>query len=128
MLAGGAAETRKECFVAHEWLDPARVADWLSVPVSDPHVAIAAGATAAYVERMRDDVDFSVPLPPSLDDMLQACVELAALQYQQRNAPSGFPGFGEVGDGAFASAYAGADVFRISQLYRRIGIKNPRSA
>lgn len=115
--------------LAHEWLDPKRVADWLSVDEADAHVAIATAATAAYVERFREDVDFSdPPLGPEFDDLVQACVELAALQYQQRNAPSGFPGYGEIGDGSFAAGYGGADVFRISQLYRRIGIRNARTA
>ena len=44
--------------MAHEWLDPKRVADWLSVDEGDDHVAIATAATAAYVERFREDVDF----------------------------------------------------------------------
>jgi hypothetical protein len=114
--------------LAHEWLDPKRVADWLSVDQADEHVAIATAATAAYVERFREDVDFTAALGPELDDLVQACVELAALQYQQRNAPSGFPGYGEIGDGSFAAGYGGADVFRISQLYRRIGIRNARTA
>ena len=109
------------------WLDPEKVARWLDV-TRDEFTDAATLATAAFVERMRAELDFTIPegLPA---DMVQACVELATLQYQQRNAPSGFPGFGETGDGfAGAGGYAGADVYRVAQLYRRIGIRNARTA
>ena len=109
------------------WLDPVRVADWLSVAYPDAHVDAVTVACAAYVERMRAELDFTTPatLP---EDLTQAAVELAAIEYQQRNAPSGFPGFGDTGDGGFGGGYAGADVYRISQIYRRLGIKNARTA
>ena len=111
-----------------KWLDPERVAAWLSTDYPDEHVDTVANACAAYVERMRAELDFADPatLP---EDLVQASVELAAIEFQQRNAPSGFPGFGDTGDGfGFGGGYAGADVYRISQIYRRLGIKNARTA
>jgi hypothetical protein len=110
------------------WLDPERVAGYLSVAYPDALVDVVTFACAAYVERFRAELDFAAPdaLP---EDLVQASVELASLEYQQRNAPSGFPGFGDTGDGfGFGGAYAGADIYRVSQIYRRLGIKNARTA
>jgi hypothetical protein len=110
-----------------KWLDPERVAGYLSVDYPDDHVDVVTNACAAYVERIRAELDFATPALP--EDLVQASVELAALEYQQRNAPSGFPGFGDTGDGfGFGGAYAGADIYRVSQIYRRLGIKNARTA
>jgi hypothetical protein len=111
---------------ASNWLDPAVVAADLAVAYPDAYVDRITNATAAYVERMRADRDYTTPenLP---EDVVQASVELTCLEYQQRNAPSGFPGFGETGDG-FALGSTSVDVYRLSHIYRRLGIKNPVTA
>ena len=110
------------------WLDPQQVADELGLDAPDDHVTVIVGATADYVEHMRADLDYTTPetLP---ERVVHASVELAALRYQNRNAPTGFPGFGDTGDGfGGGGTYTGTDALRVSRIYRDLGIRNARTA
>jgi hypothetical protein len=110
------------------WLDPQAVADELGIDAPDEHVEVIVGATADYVEHMRADLDYDDPASVP-ERVVHASVELAALRYQNRNAPAGFPGFGDTGDGfGGGAAYTGTDALRVSRIYRDLGIKNARTA
>jgi hypothetical protein len=82
------------------WLTYQEVADRLdgSVDVADERLVGAVDGVAAMVEQRHGLALFEDPaLVPA--NWREGAIQWAALMYQQRNAPAGFPGFGGEGDG-----------------------------
>lgn len=83
-----------------DWLTYQEVADRLdgAVDVADERLIGATDGVAALVEQRHALTDFTDPANVK-PNWREGAVQWAALMYQQRNAPSGFPGFGGEGDG-----------------------------
>lgn len=111
--------------MANTWLSPERVAARLEggVDVADETLIGACDGIAALVSTRRSDLDFTdastVP-----DDVMEGSVQWAALTYQQRNSPTGFAGFGDVGDG-FATAWTGIDPSKRAEIRTLVGWYRP---
>jgi hypothetical protein len=100
------------------WLTPEDVQDWLELPAVDARLQSATAAVIAEVERVRKDVDFTGSAPDNIT--LGATLWVAEL-YQVRNAPSGFPGYGDPG----ADIYGPIDSSRWVSISRLCGLRRP---
>lgn len=102
-----------------DWITPQDVADHLGTEVDD-RMELATAAVKAEVERVRSDVDFSQPVDGNI---LYGAILWAALFYQQRNAPSGFAGYGDGAD--LMGEVLGS---RKGEIYRLLGLRRPLTA
>lgn len=100
------------------WLEATDVARYLGVayPDDDGRVDHATDSVRAAVERRRSDIDFATEAPA---DVRNASIEWAALIYQARNSPSGFPGYSE--DTVLYDSLGA----RRGEILRRIGWRRP---
>ena len=104
------------------WIEPEDVAAYLELLEVDDRCTQATLAVKEQVEILRSDINFSgaTPIPASI---VYGAVLWAALFYQQRNAPSGFAGYGD-----------GADVVgdilgsKKADIYRLLGLRRPVTA
>jgi hypothetical protein len=104
------------------WLEPEDVQTYLELEEVDARLTEATAAVRSEVERLRSDLDFTgaVEIPASV---IFGAILWAALFYQQRNAPSGFAGYGD-----------GADIVgdvlgsKKADIYRFIGLRRPVTA
>jgi len=104
------------------WLEPEDVQTYLELEEVDARLEEATAAVRSEVERLRSDLDFTgaVEIPASV---IFGAILWAALFYQQRNAPSGFAGYGD-----------GADIVgdvlgsKKADIYRFIGLRRPVTA
>jgi len=108
------------------WITPDEVAARLdgTVDLADERLVGAVYAVAALVESRHSSVDFSDPANVPVN-FHEGAVQWAALMYQQRNAPSGFPGFGDVGDGFSMGAVYGQDAQKWSEIMRLLAWRKP---
>jgi len=103
-----------------EWLTTEDVANYLELDEVDDRVERATLAVKSEVERLRSDLSPYDEVPGSVQ---YGAILWAALFYQQRNAPSGFAGFGD-----------GADIIgdimgsKKGDIYRLIGLRRPLTA
>jgi len=75
------------------------VAGYLDLPTVDPaddNLSLSTAAVVAAVERRRSDLNAGDPpaFTPT-DDVRLGSILWAAILYQSRSAPSGFPGYGD---------------------------------
>lgn len=104
------------------WLEPEDVQTYLELEEVDARLTEATAAVRSEVERLRSDLNFTgaVQIPASV---IFGAILWAALFYQQRNAPSGFAGYGD-----------GADIVgdvlgsKKADIYRFIGLRRPVTA
>lgn len=104
------------------WLEATDVQNYLELDEVDDRVETATAAVKSEVERLRSDLNFSgsAEIPASV---IYGAILWAALFYQQRNAPSGFAGYGD-----------GADIVgdvlgsKKADIYRFIGLRRPVTA
>jgi hypothetical protein len=104
------------------WLEPEDVAAYLELEEVDQRLEDATAGVKAEVERLRSDLVFTgaVEIPANV---IYGSILWAALFYQQRNAPSGFAGYGD-----------GADIVgdvlgsKKADIYRLIGLRRPVTA
>jgi hypothetical protein len=104
------------------WLEPEDVQTYLELEEVDARLTEATAAVRSEVERLRSDLNFTgaVEIPASV---IFGAILWAALFYQQRNAPSGFAGYGD-----------GADIVgdvlgsKKADIYRFIGLRRPVTA
>ncbi|MGI9116381.1 MAG: hypothetical protein ACR2JV_01940 [Gaiellales bacterium] len=104
------------------WIEAEDVKTYLDLEDVDARLTEATLAVKAEVERLRSDLDFSgsTQIPASV---IFGAILWAALFYQQRNAPSGFSGYGD-----------GADIVgdvlgsKKADIYRFIGLRRPVTA
>lgn len=104
------------------WLEPEDVQAYLELEEIDTRLEQATMGVKAEVERLRSDLDFSgaAEIPGSV---IYGSILWAALFYQQRNAPSGFAGYGD-----------GADIVgdvlgsKKADIYRMIGLRRPTTS
>jgi hypothetical protein len=104
------------------WLEPEDVQTYLELEEVDARLTEATAAVRSEVERLRSDLNFTgaVEIPASVTF---GAILWAALFYQQRNAPSGFAGYGD-----------GADIVgdvlgsKKADIYRFIGLRRPVTA
>jgi len=108
------------------WITPAEVAARLdgSVDPADERLVGAVDAVAALVEQRHSSIDFSDPANVPVN-FHEGAIQWSALMYQQRNAPSGFPGFGDVGDGFSMGAVYGQDAQKWSEIMRLLAWRKP---
>lgn len=90
-------------------LDPQLVADHLGLAVPDDRVTRATEAAQSWVERRRDAGD-EVWDDPAFE---QGGVLYAALLYQSRAQPDGFPGYSDLGTADTSAGEAMANIFRL---------------
>jgi hypothetical protein len=104
------------------WLEPEDVAAYLELEEVDQRLEDATAGVKAEVERLRSDLVFTgaAEIPANV---IYGSILWAALFYQQRNAPSGFAGYGD-----------GADIVgdvlgsKKADIYRLIGLRRPVTA
>lgn len=104
------------------WLEATDVQTYLELEEVDTRLTEATAAVKAEVERLRSDLTFtgSAQIP---QNVIYGAILWAALFYQQRNAPSGFAGYGD-----------GADIVgdvlgsKKADIYRMIGLRRPVTA
>lgn len=104
------------------WLEAEDVQAYLELEEVDQRLTEATLGVKAEVERLRSDLNFSgaVAIPANV---VYGSILWAALFYQQRNAPSGFAGYGD-----------GADIVgdvlgsKKADIYRMIGLRRPVTA
>lgn len=104
------------------WLEPEDVQTYLELEEVDARLEEATAAVRSEVERLRSDLVFTgaAEIPASV---IFGSILWAALFYQQRNAPSGFAGYGD-----------GADIVgdvlgsKKADIYRFIGLRRPVTA
>lgn len=104
------------------WLEASDVQAYLELEETDQRLEDATAGVKAEIERLRSDIDFSgdTEIPGSV---WYGAILWAALFYQQRNAPSGFAGYGD-----------GADIVgdvlgsKKADIYRLIGLRRPVTA
>lgn len=79
------------------WLTPEDVAAYLDLPTADDdNLLLSTAAVKAAVERRRSDLNVGDPavFTPG-DDVKGGAVIWAAIMFQARSSPSGFPGYGD---------------------------------
>jgi hypothetical protein len=102
------------------WITPEDVATFLDVPYPDDAGRIdgATFAAKAAIERRRSDLDFTdITTVPA--DVRQGGIRWAGLMFQSRNAPSGYPGYGD------ETAMFDALGSQRSEIMRLIGWRRP---
>jgi hypothetical protein len=104
------------------WLEATDVQNYLELDEIDDRVEMATAAVKSEVERLRSDLNFSGSAQIA-GSVKYGAILWAALFYQQRNAPSGFAGYGD-----------GADIVgdvlgsKKADIYRFIGLRRPVTA
>ena len=104
------------------WLEAEDVQAYLELEEVDQRLTEATLGVKAEVERLRSDLNFTgeAEIPANV---VYGSILWAALFYQQRNAPSGFVGYGD-----------GADIVgdvlgsKKADIYRMIGHRRPGTA
>ena len=74
------------------------VAGYLDLPTVDPaddNLSLSTAAVVAAVERRRSDLVDETGTFAATDDVRLGSILWAAILYQSRSAPSGFPGYGD---------------------------------
>lgn len=79
-----------------EWITVEAVASYVDAPVDD-RMTLATAAVKAAVERRHPALSNDDLLADGNADMRAASIEWAALNWQARNAPSGYAGYGDEG-------------------------------
>ena len=100
------------------WITTADVQDYLDLPSVDNRLTSAVAAVIAEVERVRQDIDFTGAVP---DQVKYGATMWSAELYQARNAPSGFPGYGDPG----GDIYGPVDASRWVSISRLCGLRRP---
>jgi hypothetical protein len=100
------------------WLTADDVKSYLDLPAVDLRLTNATAAVIAEVERVRGDIDFTGPVP---DQVVFGATMWSAELYQARNAPSGFPGYGDPG----GDIYGPVDASRWVSISRLCGLRRP---
>lgn len=102
------------------WIEPEDVAAQLDLLEVDARLTSCTEAIRIEVERLRSDLAPYTSMPASVH---YGAVLWAALLYQQRNAPSGFNGYGDGAD--IVGEVLGS---RKGDIYRLIGLRRPVTA
>lgn len=92
-------------------LDPALVAAHLGLAAADERVTAATMAAESWTQRRRSLTD-----PDTLwaePDTVHGAVIYAALIYQSRAQPDGFPGYSDLGTADTSAGEAMANVYRL---------------
>ena len=100
------------------WITPQEVADWLGIPAADSRLETATLAVVAEIERVRDDLDFTLGAP---DQVVQGALLWAGELYQVHNAPTGFSQYGDIG----ADVYGPIQPSRWASISRLCGLRRP---
>lgn len=90
-------------------LDPQKVADHLGLAAPDDRLLTATSAAQSWVERRRDAGDEVWAEP----DFELGGVLYAALLYQSRAQPEGFPGYSDLGNSEVGTGEAMMNIFRL---------------
>jgi hypothetical protein len=100
------------------WLTADDVKEYLGLPAVDSRLTKAVDAVIAEVERVRSDLDFAAGPP---DQVVFGSIMWSAELYQVRNAPQGFPAYGDPG----GDIYGPIDSSRWVSISRLCGLRRP---
>lgn len=107
------------------WLRADDVAAYMGLPTPDPLLDRMVLAAQSQVELWRSDLDWTLATTPATvpegPHIYEGAVMYAALLYQSRNSPDGFPGFDEAG-----GFIALGDSSGMSRVYRLLRARMPR--
>lgn len=93
-------------------IEAQELADYLDLPVVDVRCELAAAAAVRWVENRRCKTEPAVLwMEP---DVRLGALQFAALEYQKKAAPQGFPEYEDFQTSAYGSAMAG--------IYRLVGL------
>lgn len=106
-----------------DWLTYEDVAAYIDAPADDPRLIAAVDGVAALVEQRHSRHDFDAGVPANWH---LGAKMWAGLTYQQRNAPSGFPGFGDAGDGfGMGGVWGGMDASKRMDIMKLLDWRKP---
>lgn len=107
------------------WLQSADVAEYMGLPAPDDLLDRMTAAAESQVQLWRSDLDWTAATSPETvpegPHIYEGAVMYAALLYQSRNSPDGYPGFDD--GGGFIGL---GDSTGLARVYRLVRARMPR--